>query len=879
MSTLEGLAVALGAGRGGALLGEHLRCRRDALLADGLPGYLVAERLSSATDKALIRLHAASGAKVALAATGGYGRGRLAPYSDLDLLILTPPGEARAAEALLYPLFDTGLTIAQAVHDPVSAVRSAEEDLPRRTAFLDARLLAGDRALFEDYRARYDRLRRRTATAFVEAKLAERDGRHEAQGSSRYVIEPDVKEGKGGLRDLDVLHWLDRYTDGIDEDPVLDVVTPGLFTPDEAARLRRVHDFLWSVRVALHSLRGRADERLTFDVQPELARRLGYRGRPGRPAAERLMKHYFLNATEVGRLTGSACARLEQRALKPSALQRVGEAFGLRRREVGIDGEANLVRLGDRLGFVDEDRVSPRELMAYFLALGRHGLGLTPEAQAVCGRVAQRYGRTERADPDIARLFLGVLREPPDPPRLLRRMTECGLLPRYLPAFGRIVGKAEYGLYRRYTLDEHTLRACEVLGEARRGEREAEFPIVTPLARREDPSVLYLALLMQETGAGLARPTPQAIARRVRANAQRLLPKAQADDIAFLVEHRDLLARTAQRRAVAELSAVEEVARVAGSRQRLERLAIVTACRHRTAGHGSWAAYRDRDARLLVEGAFAYLTGGEAALIADRTARERSFRREAGALTALGPGAAARFFRTVEPAFWSMASPEAAARLAETAVEMAAGGASAAARIDQLDGGTVRLIVVAPDRVGLFASVVGVVAERGATVWGATAFSLLNEEGQTAHAVTIVEAMRPGTPPEPWDVTPADAAALRVRLLEAARGAGEPPGPPPAMIADRRAVFDVEPVVRAFTTGSEDCLIVEAEGLDRPGLLAKLAAALAATNVAVRRAFVATYGERAVDTFYLQDADGAKIEQAEVIAEVEAALMRVLKER
>ena len=851
----------------GRLAGAHVAAARRRLFDQTQRGALIAAGASDAADEALTALLPLARGPLALCATGGYGRGRLAPHSDVDLLILTPKGGGDAAEPFLYALFDSGLPVSQSVHDPQSALGTAQDDLTCRTAFLDARLIGGDAGLFADFQARFDRLRRKTAPEFVRAKLDERDERHAAQGASRYAIEPDVKEGKGGLRDLDLLHWLDRYTDGIGAEPEQRVRTPGLFTADEAARLRRCQDYLWSVRTHLHDLKGRGDERLSFDVQPDLAERLGYAARRGALPPERLMRHYFLNATEVGRLTGAACAVLEERALKTGARR-----FSLGRRPGPFEGAPNVVMIGERLAFAAPEAATIPELFGLFLASGRSGIRLHPGTLKTATRLTRTLRRRHRLDPQLAKSFVRILAESGDVERILRRMNECGLLGRYLPAFGRIVGKAEYGLFRQYTLDEHVLRSIGVFATLRAGQGGGQFPVTEPLARSLDPAVVVLSLLLQETEAGMPPRARGRAARTVRAQARRLLPD-DAEAVVFAVTNRDLLARTAQRRAVTDLRAVEDVAAVVGTRERLDLLSLVTACRHRTAGVGSWRAYRNRDARLLVEEARAFLSGGREALDAFAAERAARLRGEAAERCALPPSDLAAFIDRADPELWSMASPAAVAALAEAVTAAGARGEDTLVEVAQQAGGTARVTVCAPDRLGLFGDVAGAVAEAGGTVWGASAFSLADPD----RAVVVLEMMRPGTPPEPVRFEDGEADALAARVRAVVTGAGPPVRLPAARLTDRRAVFDVAPSVRTYPEGAEDSLVLEAEGLDRPGLLHLLTEEIEDAGLSVRRAYVATYGERAVDTFYLQTPDGRKVTDEGVIGEVRGRLLAVLR--
>src|SRR5579883_1839236 len=248
--------------------------------------------------------------RMAIVATGGYGRGLMAPGSDIDLLFLLPYKQTawgeQIAEAILYCLWDMGLKVGHATRSIDDCVRLAQADMTIRTAILEARFLLGDRKLFDDLMGRFDReVVRGTAREFVTAKLAEREERHRRAGQSRYLVEPNIKDGKGGLRDLHTLYWIAKYVYRVKEREEL--LERGVFDRREYLRFRRCGDFLWAVRCHMHFVTGRAEERLSFDIQREIAVRLGYTEHPGQRDVERFMKHYFLVAKDVGDLTAILC--------------------------------------------------------------------------------------------------------------------------------------------------------------------------------------------------------------------------------------------------------------------------------------------------------------------------------------------------------------------------------------------------------------------------------------------------------------------------------------------------------------------------------------------------------------------------------------------
>src|SRR5881296_333305 len=277
--------------------------------------------LYSAATRHLYRSHVPSGAeRMAVVATGGYGRGLMAPESDIDLLFILPYKQTawgeQVAEAILYCLWDMGLKVGHATRSVDESIRQARGDMTIRTAILETRFLTGDKPLYDELVARFDKeVVQGTAAEFVTAKLAEREERHRRAGQSRYLVEPNVKDGKGGQRDLHTLYWIAKYVYRVREREEL--IAHGVFDEQEYKLFRRCEDFLWSVRCHMHFLTGRAEERLSFDIQREIAVRLGYTEHPGLRDVERFMKHYFLIAKDVGDLTAILCAALEDREAKP----------------------------------------------------------------------------------------------------------------------------------------------------------------------------------------------------------------------------------------------------------------------------------------------------------------------------------------------------------------------------------------------------------------------------------------------------------------------------------------------------------------------------------------------------------------------------------
>src|SRR5271166_3318957 len=475
------------------------RAAAERLLIKDRGGRRCAERLSFMQDEIIRVLYEFVGGhlypaqspseaeRMAIIATGGYGRGLLAPGSDIDLLFLLPYkqtawGES-VAEAILYCLWDMGLKVGHATRSIAECIRQAKADMTVRTAVLEARYLLGDRKLYDELMARFDKeIVQGSAADFVAAKLTEREERHRRAGQSRYLVEPNVKDGKGGLRDLHTLYWIAKYVYRVREREQL--IDRGVYDPREYRRFRRCADFLWAVRCHMHFLTGRAEERLSFDIQREIAVRLGYTEHPGLRDVERFMKHYFLIAKDVGDLTAILCAKLENSHAKPMpVLSRMMARLRPRPRSTLAESDDFVVDY-NRINVADEAvfQRDPRNLLRIFHLAQKYNLAFHPDAMHLATRSLKLIDAPLREDPEANRLFLEILTSKNDAETVLRRMNEAGVLGEFVRAFGRIVAMMQFNMYHHYTVDEHLLRCIGVLNEIERGENR-EFALANDLVR------------------------------------------------------------------------------------------------------------------------------------------------------------------------------------------------------------------------------------------------------------------------------------------------------------------------------------------------------------------------------------------------------------
>jgi len=842
------------------------------LIADGKGG-ACARRLSDLQDAIIVALHALAGhvfpgvsERMAIVAVGGYGRGTLAPGSDVDLLFLlparqTPQGE-KLVEFILYFLWDLGLKVGHATRNIGECVRLSRSDMTIRTAILEARYLDGDRALADELSRRFgDEVVKGTGREFIAAKLAERDQRHRQQGTSRYLVEPNVKEGKGGLRDLQTLFWIAKYYYRVDSDEEL--VKVGVFSPSELALFRKAEDFLWAVRCHLHFMTGRAEERLSFDVQREMARRLGYTSHPGMRDVERFMKHYFLIAKDVGDLTNIFCAALEERHAKPPP--RLNRFFPLsRRRRRTITGSTDFVVENDRINTANT-RVfenDPVNLIRIFHLADRYDLSFHPQAMQDIARSLKLIDAGLREDSEANRLFVEIVSSRRNPELVLRRMNEAGVLGRFVPDFGKIVSMMQFNMYHHYTVDEHLIRAIGVLSEIERGELADAHPLANEIMPGvKDRVALYVALFLHDIAKG--RPEDHSIAgARV---ARKLCPRfgltpAQTETVAWLIEHHLVMSITAQSRDLADRKTILDFAAVVQSMERLKMLLVLTVADIKAVGPGVWNGWKGQLLRTLYYETEPLLTGGHSQVSRDRRVAEAQVEL-AAALAERFPDWAeadrADYLRHHYPAY--LLRVDLAHKLTHAGLfrDVARTGKKLATAVaTRAFEGVTEITIIAPDHPRLLSIIAGACTVAGANIVDAQVFTTTDGQALDSIAITrefedeadeMRRARRIGDLIE-------QALTGTVRLPEIVAAKGLP--------RSRQKAFTLETNIHIDNSWSNQFTAIEASGLDRPGLLYDLTRAISDLNLNIASAHIVTFGERAVDVFYVTDLVGHKIANA-----------------
>ena len=838
-------------------------------LEDGGTGRACAEALSAETDELLrVALEMSArwlapvepGQKLpTIVAVGGYGRGMLAPFSDIDLLFLLPdkppPGVEKVVESLLYVLWDLKQKVGHATRTVDECLKQARADMTIRTTLIEARFIVGDKGLFETLQKRFDaEIVAKTAPEFVAAKLAEREARVRRAGASRYLVEPNVKEGKGGLRDLNTLFWISKYVYRVRN--AHELVAAGLFSPREFALFRRCEEFLWSVRCRLHFLAGRAEERLSFDVQRPIARQLGYSTRAGLIDVERFMKHYFLIAKDVGDLTAIVCAALEERQTKRTPA--FGRLIGrLRRRTRALADAEDFKVDNDRVNVIGGDvfENDPVNLIRLFWIADRSNLPIHPNATRLVTQSLKRIDARLRDDPEANRLFLNVLTSRNAPEIALRRMNEAGVLGRFIPDFGRVVGMMQFSMYHHYTVDEHLIRAVGELSAIEAGRLPEDLPLATKImpqiAHRTE---LYLATFLHDIAKGRGVDHSLAGAEVARKLAPRLgLSPANTERVAWLIEQHLVMSNMAQGRDLLDPRTTEALSTIVQTQERLKMLLTLTVADIRAVGPGVWNGWKGQLLRTLYWETEVVLGGGHSVI--DRKGRveaaQETLRRS---LPGWSDPEFDAYAQRHYPAYWLKVEPARQVAHAKLLHAMAAETRSLATEVttDAFHGVTA-VTVVAPDHPRLLTGIAGACAAAGGNIVDAQIFT--TTDGLALDTIFVSRAfereedeLRRGR-----RIAANIEKTLRgeVRLAEIAA---------PKQPRDvRRGAFKIEPEVTVDNSLSRRYTVVEVSGLDRPGLLRDLTASLSSLNLNIGSAHIVTFGEKAVDSFYITDLTGQKI--------------------
>ena len=812
-----------------------------------------------------------TGEQIAIVATGGYGRGELAPFSDIDLMFLLnykrTPRTEQVVEYMLYMLWDLGLKVGHATRSVEEAVKLSHDDLTIRTSLLEARYLWGDEALYQRFREKLSSdIESSSGPAFVEAKLVERDERHERMGDTRYVLEPNIKEGKGGLRDLQTLFWIAKYLYRVDA--VSGLVENGVLTKRDATRFAKAQNFLWTVRCHLHYLAGRPEERLTFNVQSELAKRMAYKDHTGTRGVERFMKHYFLIAKDVGNLTRIICAVLEAEQKKRRF--RIPTLSFMRRNIEGFKVD------GDRLIIESDDafKEAPIKLLTLFAQAQKHELDIHPNALRVVTQSLNLIDKSIRRDPVANEVFMEILTSRKDLELTLRRLNEAGVLGRFVTEFGRVVAQMQYDMYHVYTVDEHTIRAIGILARIEKGVLKQDHPVASSVIHEiQSRRVLFIAVLLHDIAKGRGGDHAILGGQIARKLCPRLgLNEWETETVVWLVEQHLTMSRMAFKRDVDDPKTISDFVEIVQSPERLRLLLCLTVVDIRAVGPGVWNGWKAQLLRDLYYGAQETMTGGTTEEVrSKRVARARD--KLCAALSGWDKDDVELHIAKGYDDYWLSYDVESHANHAAmiARADKNSGDITIEARHDD-ERHVTEVVIYTHDHPGTFARIAGAMSLTNATIVDARIATL-------AHGMALDTFWIQDPDGGPFK-KPETLKRLKGRIADALNGKLQPSKELKLVrdraIPSRTRVFKVAPRVLIDNTISAKYTVIEVNGRDRVGFLSDVTGALTRNGLQIASAHISTYGERVVDVFYVKDVFGLRVEHEGKIEAIKNVLLAAI---
>ncbi|MGC1467790.1 MAG: [protein-PII] uridylyltransferase, partial [Sphingorhabdus sp.] len=699
----------------------------------------------------------------------------------------------------------------------------------------------------------------KTGADFVAQKMIERDERHKRMGDSRYVVEPNVKDGKGGLRDLHTLYWIGKYVHRVRSPS--DLVEVGLLTREEYRKFEKAENFLWAVRCHMHDISGRAEDRLTFDLQREVAERMRFSPRPGRSAVERFMQLYFLNAKTVGDLTGLFLAHLDE------ALGKKGRRFlpSFSRKPRKLHG---FILDRGRLALPTDDffQTDPVRLIEIFHLADLYALEIHPLAMRAARRDARLIDQKIRRDDRANQLFLDTLCSPRNPEAVLRWMNEATVFGRFIPDFGRVVAQMQFDMYHHYTVDEHSIRAIGLLAEIERGDLKEDHPLSTAIVRQiVSRRVLFVAVLLHDIAKGRGGDHSVLGAEVAFHLCPRLgLNEAETETVAWLVRHHLLMSATAFKRDLSDFKTILDFAQTVTSAERLRLLLVLTVVDIRAVGPGVWNSWKRQLLSDLFEATEEVLRLGH-----KQKGREERIASKKDALQNtlnIAPDKFKRLSKRMPEAYW-IAEPD---DIIERNIRLLQANDLEPLAIDACyypDRGATLITVLAADHPGLFYRIAGAIHLAGGSIIDARIHT--STDGLAVDNFLVQDPW--GRPFQEHDQIERLKHSIGDALANKSKLSPKLMAKPVAL---RRAeAFKIAPSVLVDNKASNRYTVIEVNAADRPALLNNLALALFQSKVTLHSAHIATYGERAVDTFYVTDLFGGKIENKARLKALESRLL------
>ncbi|NCT41125.1 MAG: [protein-PII] uridylyltransferase [Alphaproteobacteria bacterium] len=791
-----------------------------------ISGLEFCHRHSRAMDKHIKSLTSHIPQDIAIIATGGYGREELCPYSDIDLLFLTSNKTPKTLnddiEKFLYQIWDSGIKIGHSVRTIKECITVSQEDPKVLSSLLDARIISGDKNLFQDFETELEKsLKPRTKKAYVEGKLDERDARHMRLGDSRYVLEPTIKDGKGGLRDYQTLFWIARVIYNAPTPKTLKDLK--IITSKEQQRFEKDYEFLLTVRCHLHDIAGRGEERLHFDIQPQLAQRLNYQHRNNAKSVERFMKHYFLVTKDIGDLTRILVAAIEEEEEQKNRLvpQRAKSFLGFE-------------TINNRLNFAPNQKLKddPINILRFFRVAQEADIDIHPKALQKIRRNIKLIDNMLCHNHTANALFLEILTDDKNAALTLRRMNEAGVLERFIPEFQKIKGLMQFDRYHVYTVDEHTLNAVDIMHKLESGALKEQAPLASTLIQTiENRKTLYVAILLHDICKGRENKKMGQDHSTLGAElALKLAPRLQLSDqgtrlVSWLIFDHLFMSEIAFKRDLEDSKTLEDFLFRIHDIERLKLLTILTTCDIMAVGPDRWTSWKDS---LLTE---LYI------LAEDRLSGKKPQQKS---------------------------KPEATPDLGDEKAVITF------TQDDTKNATTLRIIT--QDKIGLFATLSGALAAANVNIIEAR---INTHDGGIAEDIFTIQSASHQQITKQFrceEIKKSILAALDDNTdleKKVAKTVKKP--------KTKELVFDIPEGVVINNNASKDATYIEIYGRDRQGFLFNVAQTLSKQNLIIAHAKVGTLGLKAVDIFYVTTLKGKKVTDEKRLKTLKKLLLETAK--
>ncbi|HKI60838.1 MAG TPA: [protein-PII] uridylyltransferase [Mariprofundaceae bacterium] len=826
---------------------------------EGAKGVELSHMMAAGVDDILISMWRekapAADACVALVAVGGYGRGELAPYSDWDLWFLTPeqcpPELEQQMQDFLYALWDLKARIGHAVRSVSETLKHVGEDWNSATAAMDARLLSGNNELYVEQQSMLAAFFKKRRKSFVEAKLIEQEVRHARTGGTAFLMEPDIKEGQGGLRDVQSLLWMAKGWYGPDD--VDGLVDSGALSVVERDQLLQSQDFLWRCRVGLHLEMNRASERLGFEQQVALAERMQYQALEHRPAVDAFMKDYFRHVGRISRISSMFELHFRE-ALHPqffSFLHEIGDGFTLEGKRVGLSHER----------VFQED---PLRLLRVF-HVGQQGeRQLSSQALRQIRADVLLIDDAYRANPEAHHVFLQILRSRRNVRWALKQMNDTGVLGRFIPEFREVVGLGQFNRYHAYTVDEHTIRA---VGEARNiwhRERQERLPLAREVSYQINrPELLYIALIFHDIAKGQAGDHSENGAVLARNFCERIgLNRDAVALVEWLVREHLLMAVKSQRFDLTDPEVIKNFADRVGDMERLNYLLLLTVADIAAVGPNVWNDWKGSLLQELYESTAICFMGKQSI---NEAARQRYEMRMQTVLetTSGEPERIQQAMHLLSQQCVMHFAPGKLRRIVGMLMETETFGVRS--WVDEQQGETL-IFVLAPDSRGLFASLAAILTSGHANIVAAQAYTLA--DGRALDVFYLQ-----GEDGAPFDIQ-SDLQRIEEKIQALIDGKEKIDAGAEPRVKINVLMRQVPVRVRELPDASSHETAIEVSAADHPGLLARLSDVISRAGYDLHGASISTFGERIVDVFFITGNDSSQL-STEQIADLSDKLARI----